>query len=360
MKLLLAAAALGAAFAYAGPAAAADQCPTLTFLRFNHLAYAGERLPGSASLVPGADVGEGTVDEPADQTGCKRRSASVRVRRAGEVDPSAAVVVLGRRQMIFVLGGRCAGYDKPRRLDCLLRPLAFRGRRYTGTRYPSEPAPVGSVPFGGKLGQATLGGDNVNAVRIVGVDPVLAVGVRGRPNEAFLAPGVCPYERFENVRARDDLLRCLRGPVWLVFDPPGGTVGSELVVASDRPLRPELDGATISLVRLRTVGDVLPEDRSGAVPIGPLRARFRLSVPDLPEGLYETIVSCDRCAAAHSGRTLFPTGSLVVFEARKGSTGVRAVSIGLGAAVLVLLAASVVVWRRGRRRRTSQSGSAGS
>ena len=360
VRLLVPAVALAAALASGGASSGAARCPTQTFLTFDGLVYAAERLPASIRIGPRGRIGEGTVDEPTDESGCRRRRDSTSVRRVSGIDPRVAVVAEGRERTVFVLGGRCAGYDARKRWSCLLRPLVFRGRVYTGTRYPRQPRPRRQVPLGRPLGEAELGGERVDAVRITGVDPSLAVGVRGRPGEAFLAPGVCPYERFQNVAERDDLLRCLRSPVWLVFDPPGGRVGSEVRAASDRRLRPELAGATVTLVRLSTVADVVPEDRSGAVRIGALRPSFRLTVPDVPEGLYEAVVACRRCAPAYGGRTLFPAGSLLVAAKREGSSSARIFSLGLGIAVFALAIASVVVWWRGRRRPPSESRPAGS
>ena len=66
-----------------------------------------------------------------------------------------------------------------------------------------------------------LGDTAATAVAIDGVDPAVAIGIEGRPSEAYVAPGVCPYERFANEAVGDDLKRCLTGLVWLVFDPPG-------------------------------------------------------------------------------------------------------------------------------------------
>jgi hypothetical protein len=358
VQLLVTLAAVAAAFVSAEAASAAPRCPTQTFLRFDRLVYAGDELPASAAIAPGAGVGSGIVDEPVEASGCKRRQESVPVRRMDGVDPSVAVTVESRPRTIFVLGARCAGYPARERSACLLDPLVFDGRPYTGTRYPAEPRPRGRLRLGRALGRAQLGGETVTVARIEGVDPALAVGVRGRPSEAFLAAGVCPYERFENRPARDDLLRCLRSPVWLFFDPLGGAVGTEVVATSDRPLRAELAGATVSLVRLDMVADVVPEDRSRAVPLGPLGSTMRLTIPDLPPGLYEAVVSCRRCAAVYGGRTVFPAGSLSLFEEQKGSGTIRIVSIGLGVAVFALAIASVVVWRRGRRRRPSEAGSA--
>lgn len=359
-RFLVPAVALAATLGPGVQAAATARCPTQTFLSFDHLAYAAQRLPASVSITPQDTLGEGTLDEPTAESGCKRRRATIAVRRAGGIDPRVAVMAGGRRSTIFVLGARCAGYDDDERWDCLLDPLVFERRRYTGTRYPAQPAPRRKLRFGGRVGAAELGGETVIVARIEGVDPSVAVGIRDWPSEAFVVPGVCPYERFENVPARDDLLRCLRSPVWLFFDPPGGRAGARLAAVSDRPLRPELDGATLSLVRLRTAADVVPANRSAAVRIGPLRAKFRLTVPDLPEGLYETVVSCPRCASRYGGKTLFPAGSFLVFEPRKGSSTPRIISLLLGTAVFALAIASIVVWRRGRRPRPREPGPGGS
>ena len=356
VKVLVTLAAVAAAFVPAEPASAAPECPTQTFLRFDRLVYAGEALPATATIAPGGALGTATVDEPVEASGCRRRQESVRVRRASGIDPSVAVAADGRSRTLFVLGGRCAGYTDRERWECLRDPLVFEGRRYTGTRYPVEPRPRGELQLGDRLGEAQLGGETVTVARIEGVDPSLAVGVRGLPSEAFLAPGVCPYERFDNRAARNDLLRCLQGPVWLFFDPLGGTVGTEIVATSDRPLRAELGGATVSLARLGVVADIVPEDRSGAVQIGPLDSTIRLTLPDLPPGLYEAVVSCRRCASVYGGRTVFPAGSLSLFEKQEGSGSVRIISIGLGVAVFSLAIASVVVWWRGRRRRAREAG----
>jgi hypothetical protein len=184
--------------------------------------------------------------------------------------------------------------------------------------------------------------------------------VKGRPNDAYVAAGVCPYESFHNARARDDLLRCLESPVWYAFDPPGAGAGDRIVGVADRPLPPELDGATVSLVRLAVATDAVPKNRAGSVSVGRVRSELRLTVPDLRAGLYEAVVTCPGCAAAYDGETVFPAGSFLVGEPTEGSSGVKAVSIGLAAGTLVLAAASVVVWRRGRRRRAIEPESGGS
>lgn len=356
---LLSAAAVAAALTAAGPAAA-SRCPTETFLSFDHLAYVAKPLPASVQMSPGDRLGPGTIDEPTSADGCKRRRESAPVRRVDGIAPGVAVMVQGRLRTVFVLGKRCAGSEGARYWDCLLHPLRFAGRSYTGTSYPARAAPRGTVPVRGALGKAELGGRTVTVVRIAGVDPSLAVGVRGRPSEAFLAASVCPYEGFENVTSEDDLLRCLQSPVWFAFDPPGGKTGDEVVATSDRPLAPVVAGATVMLVRLPVVADLVPRNRKGAARIGTAAARLRVTLPDVPPGLYEAVVACRRCAASHGGRTLFPAGSVLISRPAKGSSGPRIVSFGLGLAVLGLAVASLVVWRRGRRRPPSAAGPAGS
>jgi hypothetical protein len=358
-RLLVVIAAVVAAHPSGGSATAASKCPTETFLSFDHLAYAATPLPASGEIEAGARLGPGTVDEPSEPSGCKRRRESLAVLRAAGIDPRVAVMVEGRRGTLFVLGARCAGYVGAERWRCLLQPLVFDGRRYTGTRYPARPGPQGEVPLGVPAGEADLDGRPVTVLRIDRVDPSLAVGIRGRPNDAFLAPGVCPYEGFANTPAEDDLLRCLRSPVWFTFDPPGGRAGDPITARSDRPLAAELAGATISLVRLPRVADFVPSDRSSAVRVGAPRSQFRLTLPDVPAGLYEAVVSCPRCASADEGRTQFPAGSILVTGKAKTSTAIRIISYALGALVVASLIGSVIVFRRNRSRRPGSVPSSG-
>jgi hypothetical protein len=343
------------ALAWSGSASAAARCPTQTFLAFDHLAYEASQLPTSAGIQPGARLGTGTVDAPADPTGCKRQQSSLPVLRAATIDPRVAVVVQGRRSQIFVVGARCAGFQGDARWACLLHPLVFAGTRYTATRYPASPAPQGRLSLGRRLGTANLDGRPVTVVAIDGVEPSLAVGIVGRPSEAFVAPSVCPYEGFANTAVQDDLLRCLEGPVWFTFDPPGGQVGSRVVARSDRPIGSAVGGATISLVPLPVVADLVPKKRSGAVRIGAVRPDLTLTIPDVTAGLYEAVVSCHRCAATHGGKTRFPAGSILVAAKSKGSRSVQIVTYALLAAVIAAAIASVAVFRRNRRRRLSGS-----
>jgi hypothetical protein len=330
---------------------AASKCPTETFLSFDHLAYAATSLPATARIEAGARLGPGIVDEPNEPSGCRRRRESLGVVRAAGIDPRVAVMVEGRRGTLFVLGARCAGYEGAEKWQCLLHPLAFGGRLYTGTRYPERPGPQGQVPLAQPLGEADLDGRTVTVLRIDGVPASLAVGVKGRPSDAFLAPGVCPYEGFENTPAEDDLLRCLRSPVWFTFDPPGGRAGDPVTARSDRPVVAELAGATISLVRLPRVADFVPSDRSSAVRVGAPRSKFRLTLPDVPPGLYEAVVSCPQCASNDAGTNQFPAGSILITGKAKTSVGIQIVTYVLGILVLASVMVAALFFIRNRRRR---------
>ena len=353
------AAAFAAALAWMAPESSAATCPKQTFLSFGGYAYIAQKLPTAPAIKAGATLGNGSLDEPTSADGCKRRRESVSVRKAGGIESRVAVMAFGFRN-IFVLGSRCEGFEGDEHWRCLLEPVVFQGERYTGLRYPRKPAPRRTVPHGRPLGRAEAGGSAVTVVRIPRVPASAAVAVEGRPNDAYVASGVCPYESFENDRSRDDLRRCLESPVWFVFDPPGAIPGDRIVGVADRQLPAQLEGATVSLVRLAVATDSVPKNRAGSVPVGRVRPRLRLTVPDLRAGLYEAVISCPGCAAAYGGKTVFPAGSFLVGEPAEGSTGVEAVSIGLAAGFLVLAAASVVVWRRGRRRRATEPESGGS
>ena len=159
---------------------------------------------------------------------------------------------------------------------------------------------------------------------IDGVDPSVAVGIEGHPNEAYLAPDVCPYERFSNTPAANDLARCLSAPVWLVFDPPGARVGTSITAYTDRPVAAPVTGSAIELVRSSIVADVVPQDRSGAVqvatvPAGPAGTKIEFDIPDVDEGIYEAVVTCNNCAASF-GKTTFPSGSLVAFKKKSSNS----------------------------------------
>jgi len=339
---------LGAmAVAAAGsPASAASRCPVGTFLSFDHLAYASRRIPATVRLPPGERLGSGLIDEPASADGCRRKRESVDVVAAGSVEAGVAVMVTQLPRTVFVIGHRCTGSTGPDYWDCLLRPLVFRGRRFTGTSYPGGAAIRKTVPLEAAIGTAQLDGEKVTVRRIEGVDPALAVGVSGRPSQAFVTAPTCPYEGFSNTPAYDDLLRCLRSPVWFTFDPPGGEAGTTVAARSDRPPAPDVAGAAISLVHLPIVADFVPTRRT-LVGVGRVARQVSLRVPDVPAGLYEAVVSCPRCAG---DETLFPAGSILVTAKRKTSVGIRIVSYALTLALVAAALLAVRAWRRARRR----------
>jgi hypothetical protein len=358
---LAAAAAAAVAGLGAGHSAQADStCPTATFLSFDHVAYISKAIPAGVEIPGGAGLGSGSLDQPASPDGCKRERVSVQVLTAGSLEPGVAVMVQGGRpRTLFVLGRRCGNLVGQPYWDCLLRPLVFESRRYTGTSYPLRPSPRGKVPFGDSLGRAPLDGRMVTVRRIVGVDPSLAVGISGRPSDAFLVASVCPYEVFSNRPAFDDLLRCLRSPVWFTFDPPGGQVGETVVARSDRELGSQVAGANVSLVRLPIAADFVPKQSSAPAPIGRVGSELTFDVPDVPAGLYEAVVSCPRCPEAAGSEALFPAGSILVAEKTKTSAGIRIVSYALTGATVVAAVIAFRFWRR-RRRPAPGSNSPGS
>jgi hypothetical protein len=331
-----------AAAAAVGPSAsAAARCPTATFLSFDHLAYASKAIPKGVKIPAGRALGSGEIDAPASADGCKRKRETDDVLAAGSIEPQVAVVVGARPRTLFVIGHRCENVAGDAYWDCLQRPLLFRGRRFTGTSYPRDGK---TVPLGPALGTASLGGRSATVRRIVGVDPAIAVGVSGRPSEAFLAARTCPYEGFSNSAAYDDLLRCLRSPVWFTFDPPGGETGATVVGRADREPGAAA-GASIGLVRLPVVADLVPARHAAPAVVGRVAPKVSIGIPDVPSGLYEAVVRMD-------GK-LFPAGSFLVTAKPKTSTGIRIVSYALTAA---LAAAIVMLFLRWRRRR-AQAGS---
>jgi hypothetical protein len=346
---------LAAASVSAAQAKAAT-CPTQSFLVYANLVYAGESPPSSASVAPGGSLGDGTLDEPTDQSGCSRKRSGVEVVRLAGLDPAVAVGVRGRDRAVFVLGGRCSGLARDARWRCLQHPLRFRGRAYVGVSYPP---PGKDLRVGRRVGKAVLAGTTVPALGIAGVAPSVAVAVAGRPDVAFVAPGACPYERFSVRPLLDDLRRCLAGPVWLVFDPPGARAGASVQARADRRVTARLSGSAITLERLRSVADVVPRDPAAHARLGRLSTgTLTFELPNVPPGLYEAVVTCSRCASAYGGRTEFPAGSVLVGPRKSGSSGPRIVAIVLGLLVLVLGILAAVVFRRRRRSPSTGSGPA--
>ena len=333
------------------PASAASGCPTQTFLKYNHLAYAAVSIPSTVPVPSGSSAGAGTIDEPTSSNGCRRADKPVHVLRAGSLDPAVAALVAGRPRTIFVIGQRCAGFAGSSFWACLLTPLVFDGQQFTGTSYPARPPPRKTVPLGPAIGTARYHGRRVTVHRIDGVDPSLAVGISGRPSEAFLSPRTCPYPGFSNIPTYDDLLRCLRAPVWFTFDPPGNDVGGTVVARSDRALSPAVTGASISIVKLPVVANIVPAHSGRLTGVGHVSAQVDLRVPDVPAGVYEAVVSCARCASSgNGGGPLYPAGSFLITTKPKTSLGIRIVSYALLAA---FLAASFFAFRTFRRRRVA-------
>ena len=346
-----------ASFATASPAGAAA-CPTTVFLRYGYLIYASSPIPSSVSLAQGEILGTGEVDEaknattPNDNAKCERERNDVQVVRLGDVDPRVAVGVKGKPGLALVLGGRCTGFEGDAYWSCLLDPLEFDGTTYTGVAYPAK-GTRGAVTLADELGTAKVGGETVTVKAIDGVDPSVAVGIEGHPNEAYLAPDVCPYERFSNTPAANDLARCLSAPVWLVFDPPGARVGTSITAYTDRPVAAPVTGSAIELVRSSIVADVVPQDRSGAVqvatvPAGPAGTKIEFDIPNVDEGIYEAVVTCNNCAASF-GKTTFPSGSLVAFK--KKSSNSLIITIIVVVLLVGLFVASIVMWKKGFRYR---------
>jgi hypothetical protein len=349
LPLLAAAALIGGS-----PASAASSCPTQTYLRFNHLAYAAVSVPSSVRVPAGSGLGTGTIDEPTSSNGCRRAEKSVQVLTAGSVAAPVAVIVAGRPQTIFVIGQRCAAFAGPAYWGCLLQPLVFDGQQFTATTYPSQPAPRKTVALGPSIGVAEYHGQKVTVRRIEGVDPALAVGISGHLSDAFLSPRTCPYSGFSNLPEYDDLLRCLRSPVWFTFDPPGSDVGGTVVARSDRPLSPAVAGAQISIVRLPVVADFVPPHSGHATVVGHVSERVSLSVPDVPQGLYEAVVSCPACGPhTNGGEPLYAAGSFLITAKPKTSLGIRIVSYGL---LAIFLVAAFFAARTYRRRRQPRRG----
>ncbi len=120
-----------------------------------------------------------------------------------------------------MIGHRCGGFSGAAYWNCLLSPLVFQGHQFTATSYPLTPAPRRTVALGPRDRHRPVPGPPGHGARTPGrADRRLAVGISGQPSTAFLSPRVCPYSGFSNNPQYDNLLRCLRSPVWYTFDPP--------------------------------------------------------------------------------------------------------------------------------------------
>jgi len=336
--------------------AVAAACPTATYLDYNHLAYAEVAIPSGVQLAAGQAVGSGALDQATSADGCKRARHTVQVVGAGSLAPQVAVLVGGRPRSAFVIGQRCAGFTGSEYWDCLTQPLVFHGVQYTATSYPSQPAPARTLALGPGIGTAEYHGAKVTIRRIDGVDSALAVGMSGQPSVAWLSPPTCPYSGFSNTPQDDNLLRCLRSPVWFTFDPPGNTVGTTVLASADRPVSTAVAGATISLTQLPVSADYVPPNPK-LVSIGHVGAQVSLKLPNVPAGLYEAVVSCAQCSDAGAGSGgLYPAGSILVSAKPSTSAGIQIINYVLIAAVVAVLALG---YRARRRRRAPGLGRTG-
>jgi hypothetical protein len=349
LSALLALGALVVAAAIASPASAASSCPTQTFLSYGHLAYEAIAIPSTVQVPGGSTLGNGTIDEPTSGNGCHRAQSSVQVQAVGSTQPQVAVLVRGRPHLAFVIGHRCDGLTGSAYWNCLLHPIVFRGQQFTATSYPLTPAPRRTLPLGSAIGIAQYQGRQVTVRGIQGIDPSLAVGISGQPSTAFLSPRACPYSGFSNSPQYDNLLRCLRGPVWYTFDPPGNEAGQSVVGRSDRSLVPAVQGASISLVRLPLVADYVPANHGNLVGVGQVSDQVSIKIPDIPAGVYEAVVSCPRCGSGGVAG-LYPAGSILVTSQPKGDPIIKDISYVLLALVIV---AAILGFRTYRRRRAA-------
>ncbi len=336
------------------PDALAGTCPDIRFLTLDGQIYRGEPVPPGADVQQGDPVGSGQLDAPTSDDRCERgASAATAVGLIG-IAPAAAVAVQGQPGWIYVLGYRCEGFEAQERLTCLSEPLQLDGGFYA-RRYPAENGPPVTFTAGEPAGEAEIAGEAVTLVAIDGVDPRVAVGVEGRPDLAYVASASCLYVAADNRPRLDGFGRCLRSPVWLLFDPPLERTAQQVVARGDRPLAPELDGSAVLLVQA-IGGDALPADLSAAVPIGVLAVdaagagALTFDVPDVDEAVYEAVVRCERCAPADAGQAAFPAGVFIVTE-KVGGFG-SAARVGLMLVLLLLAAATAfVLYRRSRRPR---------
>ena len=340
--------AAGSAVYGAADASAAD-CPRISFLEYRGYVYRSYGIPSNVTLPAGDSLGTATVDEPGGDDGCKRGRRTAAIRSYQGIDPLVAVAVNDRPGLVFILGNKCYGLVGDDRWSCLTKPLVFEGRTYVGTAYPAKPPPRRTLSLGAPVGKGSVDQRRVSVRPIDGVDPSIAVALAGRPSEAFLVPGVCPYVGFDNRLVLDNLSRCLRGPAWTVFSPPGATPGDQVRLRADRPLKAG-QRIQVALALADVGGDILPRNTAGTT-VGTLTAGTKgktavtFTLPKLKAGRYQAVLTCPGCAAAYGGRTVFPGGTFIVGESG-GSSG-KVIVVALALALLVALLAALYVRRKG-------------
>lgn len=335
-----------------GSAAAQDDCPRLTVLDYGPGIYRGEPLPQGTQVEQGAVLGEGVLDAPGADDPCERRRSDVTVVALEGIEPDVAVAIQGRPSELFILGSKCDGFEGDARLACLSEPLELAGRRYIATRYRDEPGPTTGLELGEPIAGATIAGEPVEAVELDGIDPSVAVGLAGDPETAYVAIGVCVYERFDRRPLYDDLRRCLEAPFWLGFEPTFGAAGDGIAAEADRAVPQDVVGGTISLVRSAVAADVVPDDAVEQAVVATVSADTRSFPFVVPEGLgqgrYEAVLT-----APDGERT--PAGSFLVLEEDGNGPLLTIVAIIVGLALVGAVVTGVFLWRRGRAAREASS-----
>jgi hypothetical protein len=179
-------------------------------LRFRGVLYLGEGLAPNAALKRGRALGDGALplcnDTQVPNQAPVPPSSEERVALVSldGIAPSIAVARADQEDMIFVAGGRCAGYDPwVARLGCLRERLMFGGRSYTATRLRTIHVDTGAVIGSGRVGAKDVVVRRVNSVsedQAVATEPggsVIYLSDQG----CFVSPGLRSFER--------DLLACL-------------------------------------------------------------------------------------------------------------------------------------------------------
>ena len=140
------------------------------------------------------------------------------------------------------------------------------------------------------------------------------------------------------------LLRCLKSPLWLILDPPGGKFRA--TARGDRAPTEELKSATVSFGpiegRVRGTGGLRrPPSPWELASLSDGGTGFEFAIPELEPGPYEAVITCEPCAASLGGETIFPAGLFRVTEkpAKAESGGTSSVQV-VGIVVGVLLIAS--------------------
>lgn len=132
----------------------------------------------------------------------------VEIRRVRGVSPTVGVAITDAPEAIYVLPGRCDGFDGWDGFwDCLQRSLRIDSRTYTARKLLSAevdaPAADGD-PFDAELVIAGAEAEEVAVVALTGIRPAVAVARADDPTIVFVADDSC------HVARADQLLDCLR------------------------------------------------------------------------------------------------------------------------------------------------------